>query len=85
MAQRLANRLKTEGVPLAFPCEANMVFVRLSEGAQGQLHAKGWVFNRPEEHGAARFVCGWNAEPNAVDLLAQDIVKAVQDVKEERP
>ena len=85
MAQRLATRLKTAGVPLAFPSEANMVFVRLSKGAQGQLNAKGWVFNRPLEHGAARFVCGWNADPKAVDLLAQDIVEAVQDFEQERP
>ena len=85
MARRLATRLEEEGVSLAFPCEANMVFVTLSSSAQLQLKAKGWVFNLPKEHGAARFVCGWNGDAVAVDLLARDIIEAVQGDREETP
>ncbi len=85
LAQQLATRLETAGVSLAFPCEANMVFVTLSKSAQWQLKAKGWVFNLPEEHGAARFVCGWNGDAVAVDLLANDIIEAIQELSEEGP
>jgi threonine aldolase len=75
-ARRLADRI--DGLPdvrLAFPVEANAVFLSAPAATLQALRARGWRFYS-DIAGAARFMFAWDADPAAVDALAADIVAA---------
>ncbi len=72
-ASRLASAVKgLPGVELAFPVEANSVFLSASEQVLDGLRARGWLFYT-FIGGSARFMFAWDANLATVDLLAQDI------------
>jgi threonine aldolase len=75
-AAHLAARLAGHGIALAFPCEANAVFIRLSDGEAEALRQRGWPFYIGSCHGAARFMCGWDTTMEQIDALAEDIHQA---------
>lgn len=70
-ARRLAAGLSgRDGVTLASPAEANMVFVRWPEGTNDRLHAAGAHFYPWELDGhgeGARLVAGWNTRDDEID------------------
>ncbi|MCB1914933.1 MAG: low specificity L-threonine aldolase [Rhodocyclaceae bacterium] len=69
MARRLAAGLTgLPGVTLHVPCEANGVFVNLPTGVANHLRAAGVHFYT-FIGGAARFMCSWATEKDAVDRL----------------
>lgn len=71
-ATRFADGIAgTAGLELAFPVEANGVFVRAGEAVFEGLRARGWRFHTVA--GAARFMFGWDADPARVDQLAADM------------
>ena len=75
-ARRLAAGIA--GVPsleLLFPVEANAVFVRAPDAVLDAVRAKGWRFYT-FIGAAARFMCGWDADPAAVDALVADLRQA---------
>lgn len=72
-ARRLAAGIAgVPGLELLFPPEANAVFVRASDAVLDGVRAKGWRFYT-FIGGAARFMCGWDADPAAVDALVADL------------
>ena len=75
-AQRLADALgNLPHIRLAYPCEANAVFVQAPPRLLDAVRAKGWRFYT-FIGGAARFMCGWDANPDRVDALAADLREA---------
>ncbi len=76
-ANRCATRLAAavEGLPgvrLAFPVQANAVFLHVPHGILESLSARGWRFYT-FIGGSARFMFAWDARFEGVDLLAEDI------------
>ncbi len=71
MARRLSEGLAAlPGVELAYPTEANEVFVRLASHIDNKVQEDGFEINREELDGtAARFVTAWNTEVEDVDRL----------------
>jgi len=71
MATRLGAGLAgLAGIELAYPTQANEVFVRLPSSTVERLKGKGFVVNEGELDGsAARFVTAWNTDPKDVDRL----------------
>ena len=75
-ARRLATAIEgAPGVSLAYPSEANAVFVQAAPAVLDTLRARGWRFYS-FIGGAARFMCGWDADPARVDALAADLCAA---------
>lgn len=70
MAARLAEGFVSRGFALAFPRQANAVFVSLGEPRATGLRALGYGPSTEESwHGAHRFVCAWDTEPADVEAL----------------
>ncbi len=79
-ARRLAVAIAgVPGLEVLFPPEANAVFVRATETVFDALRARGWRFYTFIA-GGARFMCGWDTDPAAVDELAADLRQAVAAV-----
>ncbi|MCG8356621.1 MAG: low specificity L-threonine aldolase [Kiloniellales bacterium] len=69
-AQLSAGLSALPGVGLAYPTQANEVFVRLPKLTVESLKNAGFVVNEGELDGtAARFVTAWNTEADDVDRL----------------
>lgn len=72
-ASRLASVIEDmPGVELAFPVEANSVFLSASEQILDGLRTRGWLFYT-FIGGSARFMFAWDADVATIDLLAHDI------------
>lgn len=77
MARRLAEKVAAiAGAEMLLPTEANGVFVNLPEKAISRLKEAGWTFYT-FIGGGARFMCSWATTEAAVDLLAADILRAL--------
>lgn len=78
MAARLAEGLQRQaGLSLVLQPEANSVFVRLPAAAADRLKQYGWQFYTFIGN-AARFMCSWSTEADAVDRLCADVARAVR-------
>lgn len=74
MARRLAGGLAAiPGAELLFPVEANGVFVNLPAAVLDGLRERGWRFYTFIGAGGARFMCGWDTQPESVDALLADL------------
>ena len=74
MAQRLAKGLGAiTGPQLLFPVEANGVFCELPQHVLHGLRERGWRFYTFIGSGGARFMCGWDMQPESVDALLADV------------
>ena len=74
MAERLERALRgLSSVRLAFPRQANAVFLRLAPAVVQELHRHGWMFY--QMHGAEeyRLMCSWDSTPEDVDAFAKDL------------
>lgn len=71
-AQTLAQGLTSLGFKLAFPVQANGIFVHLPANAVAQLEALGWHFYKFYGADVYRFMCAWNTEPGAIAQLIAD-------------
>ncbi|WP_018610367.1 threonine aldolase family protein [Uliginosibacterium gangwonense] len=67
-AERIAE---VPDVRLAFPVQANSVFVRMPEALSEALHAKGWLFYN-FIGGSHRFMFAWDADRQYIDQLVAD-------------
>ncbi len=77
MAKKLAEGFQAKGIPLAFPCEGNEVFVCLPEKLEKDLRQKGALFHtwssfsmaspQPENTVLSRFVCAFSTRDADVD------------------
>ncbi|HUD93505.1 low specificity L-threonine aldolase [Sphingobium sp.] len=61
------------GIEVAFPVEANALFLRAPASLLRRLSDRGWRFYT-FIGGAARFMFAWDADPAVVDELAADII-----------
>lgn len=71
------------GVRLAFPVQANGVFIHMPEAMSQALHDQGWLFYN-FIGGCHRFMFGWDAERSCIDQLIADFhaaAKATQSCK----
>jgi threonine aldolase len=74
MAQRLAAGLSSiPAAELLFPVEANGVFAKLPAAVLDGLRGRGWRFYTFIGAGGARFMCGWDTQPESVDALLADL------------
>ncbi|MFE8070285.1 low specificity L-threonine aldolase [Marinobacteraceae bacterium S3BR75-40.1] len=72
-ARRLAEGLSDiPGVKLRWPCQANGVFVDMSESLQQALRDRGWHFYT-FIGGCARLMCSWSTSTAQVDRLLADL------------
>ena len=72
-ARRLEAHIRgLPGVSIAFPVEANGVFVKAPQQVLDTLRAKGWRFYT-FIGGGARFMFAWDADPARIDELATDL------------
>jgi threonine aldolase len=72
-AQRLVRQISgLAELEIAFPAQANAVFLRMPDAMAADLRSRGWRFYT-FIGGAARFMFAWDAEPQRVDELAADI------------
>jgi threonine aldolase len=72
-AQVLAEKLTALGLNLAFPREANAVFLRLPEQLVGQLHGRGWHFYKFIEPDVYRLMCSWSVTEKDIDDFIADM------------
>jgi threonine aldolase len=78
MARRLRDALAAvPGVELAYPVEANAVFVALPVTAIERLHERYHFYVWDEDTGVVRLMCSWQTTPEDVDALAAAIGEAV--------
>jgi threonine aldolase len=76
MATLLHGELERAGFRPLHPCEANMVFVELPEGAEEAMHARGWTFHSMTGRSDYRFVCSWDTQEEDVKSFAADLKAA---------
>jgi threonine aldolase len=78
-AAYLARELEgLSGVRIAYPREANAVFVHLPDAAAAAVAARGWRFyNDVGPGGAARLMCSWDSTAGDVDAFIGDLKEAL--------
>ncbi|HOO47557.1 MAG TPA: low specificity L-threonine aldolase [Deltaproteobacteria bacterium] len=73
-AKRLEERLlRIEGISVLFPCQANSVFVEMSQEMSSALKEKGWHFYTFIGDGGVRLMCSWDTADEDIDALVSDI------------
>ena len=73
-AATLASRLhEVAGLKIAFPCQANAVFLRMPERLVEQLHARGWHFYKFLEPDVYRLMCSWATTPRVIDEFIAEL------------
>ena len=73
MGRLLEERLTGAGLTLAFPREANALFVRLPNDVAERLHARGWHFYNFFEPGVYRLMCSWATTEEEIAQFAADL------------
>jgi threonine aldolase len=82
MARRLRDALAAvPGVEVAYPVEANAVFVALPVAAIERLHERYHFYVWDEGTGVVRLMCSWQTTPEDVDALAAAVGEAVAGVR----
>jgi len=78
-AQSLAEGLVSlPGIEIAYPRQANAVFVRMPEPLLAALRARGWHFYTFIGTGLARFMCSWSTRREDVAALLADVGELVR-------
>lgn len=73
-AKELAEKLTaTLGLEPAFPCEANALFLRLSDQLVAQLHGRGWHFYKFVEPDVYRLMCSWSVTEGDINDFIDDV------------
>jgi threonine aldolase len=78
-AQTLAEKLTALDLKLAFPREANAVFLRLPERLVGQLQGCGWHFYKFIEPDVYRLMCSWSVTEKDIDDFVGDVKRALSE------
>src|SRR5438270_3468030 len=74
MAQKLFQRLRDAKIDIAFPVEANAVFVRMADELVRNLNSRGWHFYKFVEPDIYRLMCSWATTDEQIDLLIGDLL-----------
>ena len=73
-ARHLADRLRNEAkIEIAFPVDANAVFVRMDEQFAGYLQSRGWHYKFVEPD-IYRLMCSWSTTDKAISDFMADII-----------
>jgi threonine aldolase len=78
MAQRLAAGFTAAGVKIAFPVQANGVFVHLKPTQVKTLEQRGWHFYWFYAADIYRFMCAWNTTEAALTALLADVARLAE-------
>ena len=73
------NLREVGGFESVFPCQANAIFLRMTEEVVAALHARGWHFYKHIEPDIYRLMCSWSVTEQVLNEFVADI-KAVLDV-----
>jgi threonine aldolase len=74
-ARHLANRLRNDAnIEIAFPVDANAVFVRMNEELVEHLESRGWHFYKFVEPDIYRLMCSWSTTEAATSDFIADII-----------
>jgi len=73
MARRLEEKLRDAGWALAFPREANALFVHLPDDVAERLRACGWQFYKFFEPDVYRLMCSWSITAQDIQDFAADL------------
>ena len=77
MARLLEEKLRAIGLAnLAFPREANALFVRLPNEIVERMHAAGWHFQNFFEPGVYRLMCSWSTTEAEIEEFVADFRSA---------
>ena len=77
-ARQLASRLQNEAkIDIAFPVDANAVFVRMNEQLVRDLHARGWHFYKFVERDICRLMCSWSTTDQDISDFVADATKSL--------
>jgi threonine aldolase len=77
-ASLLEEKLRAAGIAeLAFPREANALFLRLRDETVAQLHARGWRFYKFIEPDIYRLMCSWATSKQDIDDFVADFEETV--------
>ena len=60
------------GIELAFPCEANALFLRMRDSLVKKLHVRGWRFYKFIEPDIYRLMCSWSVTEKAINDFVAD-------------
>jgi threonine aldolase len=72
MASLLEKKLHTAGVALAFPRQANALFVRLPNDTADRMQARGWFFYKFIEPDIYRLMCSWSVTEQEIEEFVAD-------------
>jgi threonine aldolase len=76
-AGRLADKLvRLTEIDIAFPVEANAIFLRLEDRVAQALHAAGWHFYKFIEPDVYRLMCSWATNDQEIDDLIAEVRKS---------
>ena len=64
------------GIELAFPCDANALFLRMRDSLVKKLHARGWRFYKFIEPDIYRLMCSWSVTEEAINDFVADVKEA---------
>lgn len=75
-ARKLGERLRADiRIDIAFPVEANAVFVRMRDDLVRKLRAHGWQFYKFIEPDVFRLMCSWSMTDAVIDDIIADVKK----------
>ncbi len=73
-AKELSEKLsEIKQVRVAYPTEANAVFVKMEPGLEKGLKERGWVFHNFIATGYSRLMCSWKTTHDEIEMLLRDI------------
>jgi threonine aldolase len=72
-AQSLAEKLRTLGLKIVFPCEASAVFLQLPDPLVKKLHERGWQFYKFIEPDIYRVMCAWSVSEKDIEEFVADV------------
>ena len=64
------------GLEPVFPCQANAIFLRLTEKFVAALHARGWQFYKHVEPDIYRLMCSWAVTERVLNEFVADFAAA---------
>ncbi len=73
MARRLEDGIRGAGVRLAFPREANALFLHLPNDLVKRLETRGWHFHKFIEPDIYRLMCAWSTTEREVATFGADL------------
>lgn len=76
-AEQLGSELSSLGLTIAFPVQANGIFVQLPQRVVAYLQARDWHFYLFLGTDTYRFMCAWSTSQAAIDALVQDVRSAL--------